>query len=99
MASPPTAPLRSPTLRVLVFVGLPLGAGFGALDVMLPAFGAAHGRDCDPLGAGDADVAGPVVEPRAQGPGDGRNLHAQGLLPEFRFRHDRGPRNAVEVRL
>jgi MFS family permease len=35
--------LRSPTLRVLVLVGLPLGAGFGALDVMLPAFGAAHG--------------------------------------------------------
>jgi MFS family permease len=35
--------MRSPTLRVLVFAGLPLGAGFGALDVMLPAFGAAHG--------------------------------------------------------
>ena len=28
---------------MLVFAGLPLGAGFGALDVMLPAFGAAHG--------------------------------------------------------
>jgi MFS family permease len=35
--------LRSPTLRVLVLAGLPLGASFGALDVVLPAFGAVHG--------------------------------------------------------
>lgn len=35
--------LRSPTLRVLVLAGLPLGASFGALDVSLPAFGAHHG--------------------------------------------------------
>ena len=35
--------LRSPTLAVLVLAGLPLGACFGALDVVLPAFGAAHG--------------------------------------------------------
>jgi MFS family permease len=32
--------MRSPTLAVLVFAGLPLGACFGALDVTLPAFGA-----------------------------------------------------------
>lgn len=36
--------LGSPTLRVLVLSGLPLGACFGALDVALPAFGAAHGH-------------------------------------------------------
>ncbi|MBS1861012.1 MAG: MFS transporter [Actinobacteria bacterium] len=35
--------LTSPTLRVLVAAALPLGAAFGALDVTLPAFGAAHG--------------------------------------------------------
>jgi MFS family permease len=35
--------LRSPTLAVLVLAGLPLGGCFGALDVTLPAFGAAHG--------------------------------------------------------
>jgi MFS family permease len=35
--------LRSPTLAVLVAAGIPLGASFGALDVVLPAFGAAHG--------------------------------------------------------
>jgi hypothetical protein len=35
--------LASPTLRVLVAAALPLGAAFGALDVTLPAFGAAHG--------------------------------------------------------
>ncbi len=35
--------LRSPTLRSLVLAGLPLGASFGALDVVLPAFGATHG--------------------------------------------------------
>src|SRR6185312_6986206 len=32
--------MRSPTLAVLVFAGLPLGGCFGALDVTLPAFGA-----------------------------------------------------------
>lgn len=35
--------LRSPILRALVLAGVPLGAAFGALDVVLPAFGAAHG--------------------------------------------------------
>ena len=45
--------LRSPTLRVLVLAGLPLGASFGALDVSLPAFGADHGAAAlgGPLGA------------------------------------------------
>jgi MFS family permease len=36
--------LASPTLRFLVFTGVPVGATFGALDVALPAFGAAHGN-------------------------------------------------------
>jgi MFS family permease len=35
--------LASPAIRFIVFCGLPLGASFGALDVALPAFGAAHG--------------------------------------------------------
>jgi MFS family permease len=35
--------LASPAIRYLVLTGLPLGASFGALDVALPAFGAAHG--------------------------------------------------------
>ena len=35
--------LASPTIRVLVLTGVPLGATFGALDIALPAFGAAHG--------------------------------------------------------
>lgn len=35
--------LQSPTLRVLVLAGMPMGASFGALDVALPAFGAHHG--------------------------------------------------------
>jgi len=35
--------MGSPALRVLVLSGIPLGACFGALDVALPAFGAAHG--------------------------------------------------------
>ncbi len=35
--------LQSPTLRVLVLAGIPMGASFGALDVSLPAFGAHHG--------------------------------------------------------
>jgi MFS family permease len=35
--------LQSLTLRTLVFAGLPLGGAFGALDVVLPAFGAHHG--------------------------------------------------------
>jgi MFS family permease len=34
----------SRTLRLLVLTGVPLGAMFGALDVALPAFGAAHGQ-------------------------------------------------------
>jgi MFS family permease len=32
--------MRSPTLAVLVFAGIPLGACFGSIDVTLPAFGA-----------------------------------------------------------
>lgn len=35
--------MGSPTLRVLVLSGVPLGACFGALDVALPAFGSIHG--------------------------------------------------------
>ncbi len=35
--------LGSPTLRLLVLAGLPLGACFGVLDVVLPAFGSVHG--------------------------------------------------------
>jgi len=35
--------LASPTIRLLVFTGIPVGSTFGALDVALPAFGAAHG--------------------------------------------------------
>jgi MFS family permease len=36
--------LASPAIRFLVLTGLPIGASFGALDVALPAFGAAHGQ-------------------------------------------------------
>jgi MFS family permease len=35
--------LASPAVRFVVLTGLPIGASFGALDVALPAFGAAHG--------------------------------------------------------
>ncbi|HEX8751939.1 MAG TPA: MFS transporter [Solirubrobacterales bacterium] len=35
--------LASVTIRLLILAGIPLGATFGALDVALPAFGAAHG--------------------------------------------------------
>jgi MFS family permease len=35
--------LASPALRFLVLTGIPVGITFGALDVALPAFGAAHG--------------------------------------------------------
>jgi MFS family permease len=35
--------LASPALRFLVFTGVPVGVTFGALDVALPAFGAAQG--------------------------------------------------------
>src|SRR3954453_1224062 len=35
--------LASPVIRLLVFTGIPVGSTFGALDVALPAFGAAHG--------------------------------------------------------
>ncbi len=35
--------LASPVIRFVIFTGLPIGASFGALDVALPAFGAAHG--------------------------------------------------------
>jgi MFS family permease len=50
--------LRSPTLRVLVLAGLPLGASFGALDVSLPAFGADHGA---------AALGGPLTAALAAG--------------------------------
>ncbi len=36
--------LASPEIRFLVALGIPLGSSFGALDVALPAFGAAHGN-------------------------------------------------------
>jgi MFS family permease len=35
--------LASPTIRLLVLTGIPVGSTFGALDVALSAFGAAHG--------------------------------------------------------
>jgi MFS family permease len=35
--------LASPAIRFITLTGLPIGASFGALDVALPAFGAAHG--------------------------------------------------------
>ncbi|MGN6217686.1 MAG: MFS transporter [Solirubrobacterales bacterium] len=35
--------LASPVIRLLVMAGIPVGSTFGALDVALPAFGAAHG--------------------------------------------------------
>ncbi|MGN6275555.1 MAG: MFS transporter [Solirubrobacterales bacterium] len=35
--------LASPTIRLLILTGFPVGSTFGALDVALPAFGAAHG--------------------------------------------------------
>ncbi|MGN6663300.1 MAG: MFS transporter [Solirubrobacterales bacterium] len=35
--------LASPTIRLLVMAGIPVGSTFGALDVALPAFGAVHG--------------------------------------------------------
>jgi len=35
--------LASPTIRLLVFTGIPIGSTFGALDVAGPAFGSVHG--------------------------------------------------------
>jgi len=35
--------LASPTIRLLVFTGIPIGSTFGALDVAGPAFGSIHG--------------------------------------------------------
>jgi MFS family permease len=35
--------LASPAIRFVILTGLPIGVSFGALDVALPAFGAAHG--------------------------------------------------------
>jgi MFS family permease len=35
--------LAAPAIRYITLAGLPIGASFGALDVALPAFGAAHG--------------------------------------------------------
>jgi MFS family permease len=45
--------LASPTIRLLVFTGFPVGSTFGALDVTGPAFGAAHGSSAlgGPFGA------------------------------------------------
>ena len=54
--------LRSPTLRALVLGGLPLGGAFGALDVVLPAFGAAHGASA---------LGGPLTAALAAGSGIG----------------------------
>jgi MFS family permease len=42
-ARPRGGALASPAIRLLILGGLPVGACFGALDVALPAFGAAHG--------------------------------------------------------
>jgi MFS family permease len=39
----PAGALASPAIRYITLAGLPIGASFGALDVSLPAFGAAHG--------------------------------------------------------
>jgi predicted MFS family arabinose efflux permease len=50
--------MRSPTLAVLVFAGLPLGACFGALDVTLPAFGAHYAT---------AAIGGPLTAALAGG--------------------------------
>ena len=35
--------LASPVIRFIIFTGIPVGASLGAIDVALPAFGAAHG--------------------------------------------------------
>jgi MFS family permease len=39
----PAGALASASIRYVTLAGLPIGASFGALDVSLPAFGAAHG--------------------------------------------------------
>ncbi|MBS1890928.1 MAG: MFS transporter [Actinobacteria bacterium] len=39
----PAGALTSATVRYVVLSGLPIGASIGALDVVMPAFGAAHG--------------------------------------------------------
>jgi MFS family permease len=54
--------LVSPHLRLLVLSDLPLAATFGALDVMLPAFGAHHGA---------AALGGPFAAALAFGSGAG----------------------------
>jgi MFS family permease len=54
--------LTSPTLRLLVLSDLPLAGTFGALDVMLPAFGAHHGA---------AALGGPFAAALAFGSGVG----------------------------
>ena len=50
--------MRSPTLAVLVFAGIPLGACFGAIDVTLPAFGAHYSS---------AALGGPLTAALASG--------------------------------
>ena len=39
----PAGALAAASIRYVTLAGLPIGASFGALDVSLPAFGAAHG--------------------------------------------------------
>jgi MFS family permease len=39
----PAGALTSATIRYVILSGLPIGASIGALDVAMPAFGAAHG--------------------------------------------------------
>ncbi|MBS1887003.1 MAG: MFS transporter [Actinobacteria bacterium] len=58
--------LASPTLRLLVFSGVPMAGTFGALDVTLPAFGAHHGA---------AALGGPFTAALAVGSGIGGILY------------------------
>jgi MFS family permease len=63
--------LASPTIRLLVFTGIPIGSTFGALDVAGPAFGAAHGSSAlgGPFGASLAlgSAVGAVIYGSAPG--------------------------------
>ena len=63
--------LASPTIRLLVFTGIPIGSTFGVLDVTGPAFGAAHGSSAlgGPVGASLAlgSALGAVVYGSAPG--------------------------------
>jgi MFS family permease len=64
--------LVSPNLRLLVLSGLPLAGTFGALDVVLPAFGAHHGATA---------LGGPYAAALAFGSGAGGLLY--GARPGF----------------